>query len=67
MKTTIEINDSDMRSAVLEFLRKKYPDDVLTSFGSNDFEVKMTYRTNETWRRPKYLRLVVSRYTSLTE
>jgi hypothetical protein len=66
MKTTIEINDSDLRSAVLAYLQTKYPADVLTSFASNDFQVKMTYRSNETWRRPQFLRLVVERHTSLT-
>lgn len=65
MKTTIEINDADLRGAVLAYLRVKYPADVLNSFASNDFQVKMTYRENETWRRPKFLRLVVERYTSL--
>jgi hypothetical protein len=66
MKTTIEVDESDLRSAVLAYLRTKYPADVLNSFASNDFHVKMTYRANETWRRPKFLRLVIERHTSLT-
>jgi hypothetical protein len=66
MRTTIEIRDSDLRSAVFEFLKNKYPADLLTSFASNDFQVKMTYRNNEAWRTPTYLRLVVDRESTLT-
>jgi hypothetical protein len=66
MRVQIEINETDLRAAVLEFLNTKYPQDILTSFRSNDFEVKMTYRENEAWRTPKYLRFTVDRHTSLT-
>jgi hypothetical protein len=66
MKTTIELDESDIRAAVLSYLRVKYPAEVLTNFGSNPIQIKTTYRANETWRRPKHLRLLIERHSSLT-
>jgi hypothetical protein len=67
MNIEITIDESDMRAAVHAFLKTRYPKEITDNFGLNDFEVKMTYRANETWRRPKYLRLHVSKRTSLAQ
>jgi hypothetical protein len=65
MKVQIDIEEADLRAALLHILKDKYPAEILTSFGSNDFEVKMTYRANETWKRPRYLRFHLERHPSL--
>lgn len=61
MKISVELTESDLRALAYQKLKGTVPDHVLESFGSNDFEVKMTYRENETWRCPRYLRLSFSR------
>lgn len=64
MKNTLELNAGDIRIAILEYLRKRdYPDAVLESFGANDFSIRTTWRSNETWRRPTYVRFIVEKET----
>ncbi len=46
-------------------LAEKYPAEVLANFGCNQVEVKMTYRENETWRKPAFLRLAIERQVEL--
>lgn len=67
MNIEITIDESDMRAAMHAYLKTRYPREVTDNFGLNDFEVKMTYRGNETWRRPKYLRLRVNKRTNLVQ
>lgn len=67
MNIELTITEADMRAAMHAFLKTRYPKEVTDNFGMSDFEVKMTYRANETWRRPKYLRLRVSRRSNLVQ
>ena len=60
MNVTIELEERDIRHAVYEYLVKEgYPAKVLQLFGSNAFEVKMTYGEKEKFRSPRYMRFVV--------
>jgi hypothetical protein len=61
MKLILEITEADVRKLVHEKLSQIYPVEALHCFGDHQFEVKMTYRANETWRRPKYLRLHIEK------
>lgn len=65
MKVAIEITEADIRKAVFDRLRAKWPAEVCALFGCNQIEVKMTYNGREGWRRPKYLRLMVEKEINL--
>ena len=66
MKVALELNESDIRLAILKVLTEKgYPPHMLEWFGSNDFEVKTTYRSNEGWRKPRYLRFTIDKVVKL--
>lgn len=62
MKTTIELDASDIRQAVLEYLTKRgYPPAVLSGFGANEFMMKTTWRLSEKWRSPTYIKFTVEK------
>ncbi len=62
MKVTVELDQSDIRKAILAKLTAQgYPDELLSWFGANDFEIKTTYRSNESWRKPMYVRFRIEK------
>ena len=65
MKIQIEITETDLRKLAYEKLKESYPADVVSNFGFNNLQVKMTYRANETWRRPRYMRFLIEKEVSL--
>ncbi len=65
MKIEIEISEQDIRNAVFERLKGKFPHEVTEFFGSNPIQVKMTLNSREGWRRPRYLRILIEKEINL--
>jgi hypothetical protein len=65
MKIRVEIDSSEIRGAIRQRLLGRIPSEMTEFFGRADVEVKMTYRSNATWRRPKYLRMVIEKEIEL--
>ncbi len=61
MKVEVQITEQDIRNAVYERLKGKFPESVLNFFGSNPLEVKMTYNSREGWRQPRYMRILIEK------